>query len=276
MHISYNFRVIPSTELKIPYSDRAFQYGDGLFETMVFQYGKVCYFQDHMYRLRSGMKAFSFDNLQRLDADLIFQHILQLVQYNRIEEQATVKIQVWRKEGGKYSPQSNDFNILISLRSRPGVTTHHPIHLGISQTSQVTFSLWSQFKTCNALPYILAGIEKQQSPYDDLILLNQQGYLSECIASNLYWIKRDCLYTPSIQTGCVSGIFRKNLLRSLQTHGIPYQEVEEKAEVLHQADHVFTTNVQGIVSVNKVMQNNYTPLSSSWLAILENKPGTSG
>ena len=64
----------------------------------------------------------------------------------------------------------------------------------------------------SALPYVMAGIEKQNRGLDDLIILSTKDHVSECIASNIFWLRKGTIYTPSLRSGCIEGIRRAQLI----------------------------------------------------------------
>ena len=123
----------------------------------------------------------------------------------------------------------------------------------------VSFSAISGFKTCNALPYVLAGIAKTQSEADDMILLDVHGNVSECMASNLFWTRGNTVYTPSLFSGCIEGVMRRRLIQVLKTAGHTVEEGLFPKEALLRADRVFCCNVAGTEWIRQVEQ---TPFAS--------------
>ena len=88
---------------------------------------------------------------------------------------------------------------------------------------------------------MLAGLHKQQHGYDEVILLDQRGYVAECVASSLFWQKDNQWFTPSLDTGCIDGILRRQLLRTW-----PVQEGLFRPDDVFGADSVFCANVAGV------------------------------
>jgi branched-chain amino acid aminotransferase/4-amino-4-deoxychorismate lyase len=122
----------------------------------------------------------------------------------------------------------------------------------------LSFSVISAFKTCNALPYVLAAIAKTRAEADDMILLDVNGNVSECIASNLFWMKGKTVYTPSLLSGCIEGVMRKMLIKGLEAAGYTIEEGLFPKETLLQADCVFCCNVAGLQFIRQVEQVRFT------------------
>lgn len=243
MSLVYNSTILADDALPLPIADRAFQYGDGLFETVRYEGGRVWFWPDHMARLQAGMATLHLDWPSDLDADGLYSQLLDLLARNQLTNTtARVKLQVWRQPGGLYTPATAQTNYLVTAHvGHPFAITQKP-KISIYDTFRLHGSPVSAHKTLNSLPYVLAGIYKVQQQLDDVLLLNTDGYLAECQAANLFWLTDNVLYTPTLQTGCVDGTARKQLLRLFPDHRQDFF----LPDVLSSADVVFSTNVMGI------------------------------
>ena len=243
MSLVYNSTILADDTLSLSPADRAFQYGDGLFETIRYERGRVWFWPDHVARLQAGMTALHLDWPLNLTADTLYSQLLDLLAHNGLmDTTARIKIQVWRQPGGLYTPATSQTNYLITARAgHPFAITQKP-KISIYDTFRLHNSPVSAHKTLNSLPYVLAGIYKVQQQLDDVLLLNTAGYLAECQAANLFWLTDNVLHTPDLQTGCVNGTARKQLLRLFPDQ----QQGFFLPDVLSAADVVFSANVMGI------------------------------
>lgn len=256
MAIFFNGKIHHQSELSLDFQDRAFMYGDGLFETMIVKEGKIRHLGLHLERLSQGMKTLAMEAPAEIHEQKLIAAINTLMGCNGYSTEARVKLQVWRKSGGLYTPQSNKVNTLITLT--PFTKRSSIIHTAaIARTVTLHYSAFSALKTCNALPYIMAGIEKKARGLDEVILLDHCGNLSECSSSNLFWVKDKVLYTPALTTGCISGVARKYILQQAFLQNIAVQEVEASPETLTTADFVFCCNVTGLYFFNKIEDITY-------------------
>ncbi|MVM28809.1 aminotransferase IV [Spirosoma sp. HMF4905] len=253
MFLVYNSDILSENEFCLLANDRAFQYGDGLFETIRYENGRVWYWPDHFARLTAGMAALQLNQPDGFSTETVYQGIRHLLSVNDLTEQtARIKIQIWRQSGGLYTPSTNDAHILISARAGQGFSLTEKSITGIYEAFRLVQSPVSAFKTLNALPYVMAGLYRQQHAFDDVILLDTTGNLAECLASNLFWYTNQTLFTPSLQTGCIGGIVRQQLLRIAPSVGIIVSEGIFKPTVLTQAEVVFCANVMGIQSLRQI------------------------
>ena len=246
-------------KITLPLNDRALQFGDGAFETMIYQNGRINYLNDHLIRLTEALLAlnlelltFSSTELQRL--------VMELLQKNNIHETAKIKIIVWRKSQKQkaYGSTEREINQLIVA------TRCNPIDLRI--LTRIDYSLAirnfeskiSSFKAISSLSYVVAADECSQRKLEELIILDTENHLSECISSNLFWIKDDKIFTPALSTGCINGILRRQIIKWGNKINSSVVEVAEKAKILKNADHVFSLNVAGINLFDSIGSQTYS------------------
>ena len=250
MWLWYNTQLIRDKDLVLSTGNRAFQYGDGIFETIIVKDKVIQHAEYHEKRMLLGARALS------IDLDLSFEEfskrILFLMKKNKLQD-GRVKITIWRREGGFYIPETNEAEYLITIKSKTETNTS-PQRLALAKTVNLSRSMAPNCKTLNSLPYVLAGLELKNmaGQVDDLIIPDSEGHISECISSNLFWVKDGIYYTPSLETNCVAGVKRAYIIDRLKERQIAVHEVKAEIEQLYNADAVFKTNVTGIFPVVSV------------------------
>jgi branched-chain amino acid aminotransferase len=104
----------------------------------------------------------------------------------------------------------------------------------------------------------LAGLHKIKNNLDDVLILNQEGYLCEALTSNIFIYYEKTLYTPALNQGCIDGVMRRVVMDIAASEGIPVVEAQISPEIMKQADEIFCTNaVQGIQWVMGYKQKRY-------------------
>ncbi|MFD1187167.1 aminotransferase class IV [Pontibacter rugosus] len=254
MFILYNNQLIQAEALQVPLTDRAFQYNDGFFETAILVNGQLRFWRDHLQRIKEAATA-----LQLVLPEYFFEaDFVRQLQQLATQEQASVygrlKLKVWRAGGGLYTPQTNQVNWLATI-APAALTATTPLRVGICQQVHTVYTSVSAFKGPNAPLYILAGLEKQAKQQDDMLLLHTAGHLAELISSNIFWVIDNVLYTPALQTGCVNGIMRRNIIRWCLSNGIKVQEVLQEPSALYLAEEIFSANVTGIRGISSIDGN---------------------
>ncbi len=259
MKALFNDQILNMTDFTVPLEDRAFQYGDGLFETIALVNGVPRYLQWHIERLSKGLSVLDIDLPKNLSWPVVKNTITTIISANSYPGDLRIKIQVWRNAGGLYQPQSSHANYLITCQSGDFSSPSIRNKVSFSKNIRNHFSTISAFKSMSALKYVLAGVEMKKRSLDDIIILDVNGYISECLASNIFWIRDDQCFTSDVSTGCIDGIMRRFILEVLPTLKIPVQEGFWQPEELLNANAVFTSNASGIQHILQIDRKRFLP-----------------
>jgi branched-chain amino acid aminotransferase len=244
VYINYNGEILPQDSQLLTVANRAFKYGDGLFESMRLMKGKLKFADLHAERLQKGMKALKIDGYSQTDSWFLKEKVEELARRNKVKH-GRLRLTVFRDSEGFYTPTQNKMGYCLELTpfDEPRYFLNERGLIMDVYTELLKPLNWlSNIKTCNSLTYVMAGIYKQQHRLDETFLLNQNGYLCEAGAANLFVWYQNHLYTPALSEGCVDGIMRQVVIKLAKDNNIPFTEAQINAEVLNQADEVFLTN----------------------------------
>jgi 4-amino-4-deoxychorismate lyase len=256
MNAVFNGSSLEVSSVPFDINNRAFLYGDGLFETIIVKDNSPNYLQDHLDRLHRGMKILKMKISSGLQYNPIQESIEELLKANNFKD-ARIKLIVWRKPGGLYIPESEESEYLILCNA----LSQNPIEGRRTDfCSSITLqeSIFSEFKRLNSLPFVLAGIELKEKGLDDLILLDDHGNVAECISSNIFWKSGKEYFTPSLDTGCIAGVRRKNIIERLKSLSIPIHQIKSLPNELIKADCIFSTNVAGIYPIIQIGEKKFS------------------
>lgn len=224
--------------VKLP--NRAMSYGDGLFETMVWNGDQVRFFDKHIQRLKTGMQILG------LDEDAIdVKELLDLFATEFPNKWKRIRWNVSRAGSGKYTPDTSEIVQTLQIsdyKAAPQVK----LKADVSMNIRLFPTLWSSFKSLNSLPYVLANQEKVQRGLDEMILLDYRGFISEGSIANIFWTKNGKVFTPALSCSCINGVSRQVILGILDQKKIPFEEGEFIISELENADSVFVSNSSGI------------------------------
>lgn len=229
-------------------SNRSFRYGDGLFESMRMCNGKLKFPEQHADRLRAGMKALKMEGGNLLDEYFLKQKTAELCKKNKLKDNVRFRLTVYRSGDGLYTPDSNKFGYV--LEGSPLTESTYELNkkgLIADVYDELTKSVdkVSNYKTCNSLVYVMAGLYKKQYRLDEAFILNQHGFLCETISSNVFVVYNKEIYTPALSEGCIGGVMRSVVMGIARSNDIPLIEAQINPEVLKEAEEVFITNAIG-------------------------------
>lgn len=251
MKIVYNDNIYDQ-ELHVDPLDRGLSFGDGLFETISIKNKEPRYLQFHLDRLHKGAKTLQLDLPSILSISALKETITNLVSVNG-QVNASLKLVVWRKKSVDtgYGFSSTECNYMLISRAAD-FKNHRVDKVDFAEKIAFHYSPYSAYKTLNALPYVLAANERQQRGLDEMIVLNNEGFICECVASNIFWKAGERFFTPPVSGGCVNGVIRRVVIERLNQKGLSISENSIRPDNLLQADAVFATNSSGIRFFKKI------------------------
>ena len=101
---------------------------------------------------------------------------------------------------------------------------------------------FSNLKTANFLPYVLAGLFANEKGIDDAIVLNSFNNIADSSKANVFLFRGKEIFTPAMHQGCVSGVMRRFLLDELKKNSYRTRQQEITEQQLIEADEIFLTN----------------------------------
>lgn len=256
-----NGHLISVYEPAVAFSNRAFRYGDALFETIRVCNNKLLFLKDHVMRLKLGMTVLRYNVPAEFLTENIQTLIIQLLKHNSHAPNARIRLTVFRNEGGYYTPDTNDISFLIESEELPTTFELNQKGLWVDLYGDMKkpINKLSNLKTGNALFYVMAGLAKQSMKLDECLLINENGNICETISSNIFVVKNGTLYTPPLNEGCLAGVMRKQIMALATAHKILVFESIVTDYSLNNADEVFLTNaIQGVQWVGQYKQKYYT------------------
>jgi branched-chain amino acid aminotransferase len=247
-YILHNDQLVKEDEAILKAQNRAFRYGDGLFESMRHFKGKLMFAEQHADRLRAGMKALKMEGDTLMDEYFLRQKTEELLKRNKLAGNVRFRLAVYRAGEGLYTPETNKAAYLLECAQ----LTHEGYELNrkgliIDVYDELTkpVNKLSNYKTSSSLLYVMAGIFKKQHRLDEAFILNQSGFLCESISSNIFVVYEGQIFTPALSEGCVAGVMRSVIMNLAKANDISMVEAQINPEVLKEADEVFVTNAVG-------------------------------
>lgn len=268
--------IIVSQDTSLLTQNRAFLYGDAVFETIKIVNSKILFLEDHYFRLMSSMRVVRMEIPMNFTMEYLEEQILTLATAKNLAFSARARITVCRNDGGYYLPQVNTISFLINVESQEN--TLYSINqkeyiVDLYTDFYVTKQLLSTIKTTNKLINITGSIFANENGLDNCLLLNDTKNVVEALQGNIFMLKGNTLITPPVSEGCLNGVMRKQILAlARKIENIEVLEQIISPFDLQKADELFITNViKGIQPITKYRKKEFASNMANVLLIKLNE-----
>lgn len=272
--VNINGQLLNADVAAISYDNRSFRYGDGFFETIRCIKGKPLWMKDHFFRIQRSAHLLKFNLPDLASVEFFSDQIHNLLSENSLESAARVRLSIWRESKGFYRPDENNTGYMIEASAFDNelfTLNKKGLLVGVYDQLQKPTGFLSGLKSSNALVYIMASLFAAENHWDDALILNTHGNIAEATSSNVFIVKKNAIYTPGINQGCVEGVMHTNILRLAASAGYNVHETSLTSDDLLGADEVFLTNtIAGVQWVKAFRDKRYYNKVASHLIELLN------
>jgi branched-subunit amino acid aminotransferase/4-amino-4-deoxychorismate lyase len=269
-YIIYNGEVHKKNTPVLENENRAFLYGDAIFETIRAYNTKCQFLGNHIIRLFDSMKILDMEIPGYFSKDYFATKVKELLIKNNYNEGARVRITVFRNSGGLYTPDTNQVSYLMTCSGLK--TLYYCLNskgLTINLYDEITkpVNKLSVLKTTNALLFVKGSIFRKKNNLDDCLILNQYNHIIESLSSNIFLKSNQKIFTPGIDQGCLPGTMRKTIISILNSSNLNVvEETKLSIDDLLNAEELFITNaIQGIQWVSNFRSKAYSNQTSQYL-----------
>lgn len=247
---------VKKEDAKVSVYDHGFLYGDGVFEGIRVYSGNIFRFREHLERLYRSAKSimleipYSYEELSDI--------IIQTVQKNNFSD-AYIRVVISRGQGDLgLDPFSCNNPQLVVIVEQLAIYPKHLYNSGLEIVSvgsrrNAPDVLSPKLKSLNYLNNILVKIEANLAGASEALMMNNQGYIAECSADNIFIVKGNQMFTPPGYIGALEGITRGAILDIAAELGYEVKEEPFTRHDVYTADEVFLTGTAAeVIAVVKV------------------------
>ena len=266
--LNYNGNLVAFDDVKITPNNRAFKYGDSIFETIKVVNGKLVFWEDHYFRLMASMRMLRMKIPMNFTLEFLEEEILKTVSNNDIKKNIRARLSVTRKDGGFYTPNTNEIDYLIESQEIEYLTKSS-YKVDLFKDFYVYSGHLSTVKTNNKLIHTLASIYAKENELDNCFLLNERKGVVEATNASLFLVKGTVIKTPPLTEGCLKGIAREKVISVItSSNDYTIEETIISPFEIQKADEVFITNsVMGIQPITNYRKKEFSTTISKKLSI---------
>jgi branched-chain amino acid aminotransferase len=212
--------------------------GWGVFSTLRVAAGVLFAFERHWARMVRDARTLRVPFPD--DPEAMRSRLLKLVEANQAFE-ATLRVAVVRNRGGIWEgPNRRDYDLVAlttGLKNWGG-----SVRLAVSEQARHAASPFRGTKILSWAQNLVLLEQAQCRGFDEVILLNERGEVSECTSANMFIARGGDVFTPPLDSGCLPGVTRELLLGDVAAPDIAVTEAPLTLEDLYRADEVFITS----------------------------------
>ncbi len=225
----------------LPASDRAIQFGDGCFTTARIAAGQVCLLDAHLQRLQNACEKLLIPYVAWAELKR------EMVELARGNDRGVLKVIISRGSGGRGYSAANCLHP-VRLLSVSAYPAHYDgwrregIALALSPVRLGRNPQLAGIKHLNRLEQVLIRTHLEQTDADEALVLDSEGFITECCAANLFWRQGKDVFTPKLDQAGVNGLMRQFCLQQLAHSGYHVVEVQAREAALAEADEMVVCN----------------------------------
>lgn len=233
--VSFNFQILPAEKSLLSAISSATFYGKGIFTTLAVFNAKPFLWAKHWLRLQENAERLNID-LSGFSEPAVLQSLSALLEKNQTRN-ARVRLTFFDESGSYNWSAANNPKTGFLITTADFRQLAEILRLKISPFSVNSKSPLRNVKSCNYLENTLAFEDAICNGYDEAIRLNERNEIASAAMANIFWVKDAKIFTPGLETGCLSGTTRCFLLENFEVF-----EVQAKSDELAKADEIFLTS----------------------------------
>ena len=250
--INFNGDILDQEKFSLTAENRGFKYGDAVFETIKVVNNKVIFWEDHYFRLMASIRMLRMKIPMSFTLEFLEKEILSLVKANNTLQKSRVRLTIFRKDGGLYTPKTNEIDFLVEA-SELNQNIKNDYKIDVFKDFYNYSGLLSTIKTNNKMLNTLASVFAKENDLDNCILINEKKGVVEVTNGNIFIVKDNVVKTPATTEGCIKGIVRKKVLEIIsKNEEFKVEETSISPFEIQKADEVFITNA--IIGIQPVTQ----------------------
>ncbi|RPJ09714.1 MAG: branched-chain-amino-acid transaminase [Spirochaetaceae bacterium] len=237
-------KIYGKEDAKISVFDHGLLYGDGVFEGIRIYHGRIFRLKAHLDRLYNSAQAIRLSI--PMEKDKLGQ-IMQDMVDNEKKKDGYIRLVVTRGVGdlgiNPYLCKKASIIIIVdNIQLFPPEYYTKGVRLKTSSLRRVGVDTFDpRIKSLNYLNNILAKIEALDAGCLEAVILNKEGYVTECTGDNIFFVHNGKIMTPPCYIGALEGITRGAVLELCLKTGMPVEERNSTLYDLYTADECFLT-----------------------------------
>ncbi len=245
--VHVNDALVPRAQAMVSVFDAGFALGDGVWEGLRLHRGRLLFLEPHLDRLFAGAEAIELDiGMTRAQVTAALERVLEA---NGMTDGVHIRLMVTRGLKGTVNQDPRNalgqptMVITAEYKAPTGAGRGLSLHTSsIRCTPAEMFDM--RLNSHSRLNLITALLDAIRAGADEALMLDPDGFVSSCNATNFFWVREGEVRTSS-GGYCFNGVTRANVIALCRDHGFPIRLGDFPLEDVHAADEAFVTGTLG-------------------------------
>lgn len=249
-HIFHNESMLPVEKHRLSMGQAGFICGWGLFTTLRISRGEAFAYERHWRRLEKHASVIKLP--MPYAAAKVRMHLHEVIRANKVTEGCARIYLVYNNVGFWQSEEPRpQVDLLICSASLPQYADS--ARLAMRPHGRHAAAPLSGIKSISWLNNVWSVAEAAKDGFEEVILLNERGEVSECTSANIFVVKNGKVLTPPLNSGCLEGVTRGILMEIAPDAGVSVAEQSLRPEDLYSADEVFISSTnRNVIGVGEI------------------------
>ncbi|MDZ4723479.1 MAG: aminotransferase class IV [candidate division Zixibacteria bacterium] len=253
---SINGKLVRHEKAVVSVFDNALLYAQGLFETFLVIDNRIIFVSDHLERLYTGAKVIDLKIPISKTTLIEWMNLTLKAHPSRIKK---LRLTITAGESARWLGTQGAPQIILSAASHTMPVNPFTLFLSTFKVDQK--SIFRRIKTISYAIQATALDEAKRHKCDDALMLNEKKHAAEVTSANFFWVKRNRIYTPSLDDGCLDGVTRRHVFKACQKLNFRLIEKSGTLTEILKADEIFiSSSLKLIVGVAKLKHSNTVSL----------------
>lgn len=254
-YVFHNGQILPLSEVRLSPGQAGLLNGWGVFSTLRIYRGRPFEFDHHFDRLSRDADRISLPLPYKRQQ--VHEAVNKLIAANNLQDGCmrvyfvNNQAAIWSSQEG--FPETDWIMYTVDLPMRVG-----PVKLALQPNGRHAAHPLAGTKVTSWLQNVWVVDKAHHRGFEDAVLLNEFGNITECTAANLYMVKNGEVITPPLSSGCLAGVSRLLLEQIAPSAGVPIAERDFTADQLYAADEVFiSSTTRQVQPVDQIEDKKY-------------------
>ncbi|MEE8575744.1 MAG: aminotransferase class IV [candidate division Zixibacteria bacterium] len=249
-----NGKLTSRRQAKVSVFDNALLYADGLFETFLAVSDQVIFIDEHLDRLYRGAKVIGIE--PPVKREKLAEWMVTTVKSHPAKVKK-LRLTITSGESARWVGKPGKPQVILS--ASPHELPKRPYKIAVSDLRVDQGSIFRRIKTLSYAIHAASLKRARAARCDDALLLNRRGRVAEITSANIFWVRKNIIYTPPLSSGCLEGVTRRITINEARGLGFSLREKQETLKQLMTSDECFlTSSLKLVTPVTKIVSGETT------------------